>query len=295
MAKAKTFSPLKIIVFIILAVHCISILYLLFWAIITALKYQNDFRTNIYGLPKGFPWEWNWGNFTAVLSKFYVPVTRDGIPMKIGMEFQLLYTLIYCITGAVTSTAVPCIVAYCVAKFKFGFNKVIEGIVLVAMVLPIVGNAASTLQFLDFFGLYDNIWLNLVTQFNFLGMYFLIFKASFASLPEDYREAAYLDGANEFAIFFKIMLPLVKKIILTVALLKFISYWEDYQTPLLYVPNYPTIAYGIYYFSRTSHGELNNTPARLAGALIMAIPIIIIYICFRERLMGNLSMGGLKE
>ena len=295
MAKNKKFSPFKIILFLILAFHCFTILYLLYWAVITSLKWQSDFRTNMYGLPSGWPWEWHWGNYTDVLAQFFVSVKRDGVQMKIGMEFQFLYSLIYCVTGAFMSTIVPCLVAYCAAKFKFAFSKILEAIVLITMVLPIVGNAASTLQFLNFFGLYDNIWLNLVTQFNFLGMYFLIFKASFASLPEDYREAAYLDGANEYVILFRIMLPLVGKIIFTVFLLKFITFWEDYQTPLLYVPNYPTVAYGVHYFSRVSKGPLNTTPARMAAALLMATPIIILYITFKEKLMGNLSMGGLKE
>ena len=294
MTKRRNFSPFNIILFVILAIQCLSILYLLYWALITSVKFQSDFRVNMYGLPKGWPWEWNWNNFGDVFMKFYVPVKRGGNRVNVGMEYQLLYTLIYCLSGALTSTLVPCFVAYCAAKFKFFFSKVLEGIVLVTMVLPIVGNAASTLQFLNFFGLYDNIWLNFVTQFHFMGMYFLIFKSTFASLPEDYREAAYLDGANDYVILFRIMLPMVSKIIFTVILLKFIGFWEDYQTPLLYVPNYPTVAYGVYYFSRVSQGPLNTTPARMASALLMAIPIIALYIAFKERLMGNLSMGGLK-
>ena len=295
MQKRKKLSLLNIVLFIILSIQCATILYLLYWALITSVKFQSDFRVNMYGLPSGWPWEWNWGNFGDVFMKFYVPVKRGGDRIKIGMEYQFLYTLIYCLTGAITGTMVPCIVAYCAAKFKFFFSKVLEGIVLVTMVLPIVGNAASTLQFLNFFGLYDKIWLNLVTQFNFLGMYFLIFKASFATLPEDYREAAYLDGASDYVVLFKIMLPMVSKIVFTVMLLKFINFWEDYQTPLLYVPNYPTVAYGVYYFSRVSQGEMNTTPARMASAFLMATPIIILYITFKEHLMGNLSMGGLKE
>ena len=294
MTKRKRFSPFNIILFVLLTVQCLSILYLLYWGLITSVKFQSDFRVNMYGLPKGWPWEWNWGNFGDVFMKFYVPVKRGGDRVKVGMEYQFLYTIIYCFSGAITATMVPCFVAYCAAKYKFFFSKILEGIVLVTMVLPIVGNTASTLQFLNFFHLYDNIWLNFVTQFNFLGMYFLIFKSTFASLPEDYREAAYLDGANDYVILFRIMLPMVSKIIFTVMLLKFIAFWEDYQTPLLYVPNYPTVAYGVYYFSRVSQGELNTTPARMAAALLMAIPIIALYIAFKERLMGNLSMGGLK-
>lgn len=293
--KLKKFDVFKILIFVILALQCLSILFLLYWAIVTSLKSAENFRTNLAGLPAGMPWKWRWSNYATIFKKFYVRVTRDGVPMQIGMGYQITYTLIYCVSGALVSTLVPCFVAYCVAKFKFRFSRFIEGIVLITMVLPVVGNAASTLQFLDFFGLYDNIWLNVVTQFNFLGIYFLIYAATFRGVSDDYREAAYLDGANEYSVFFRIMLPLVGKILLTVFLLKFISYWEDYQTPLLYVPNYPTLAYGIYYLSNSSQGEINNVPMRMAGALIMAIPIIILYISFKERLMGNLSMGGVKE
>ncbi len=292
----KQISPFTIILFIVLAIHCFTILYLLYWALITSVKHQMDFRLNLYKLPKGLPWEWNWENYYAVFMKFYVPVKRDGVLLKIGMEYQLLYTLVYCFSSAIVTTMVPCLVSYCVAKFKYKFSAILEGVVLVTMVLPIVGNSASTMQFLQAFQLYDNIWLlNIVTQFSFGGMYFLIFKASFEALTNDYRDAAYLDGANDFSVLFRIMLPLVSKIIFTVFLLQFIAAWEDYQRPLLYLPNYPTIAYGVYYFTHTSQQELNTVPAKLASAVMMAIPIVTLYIIFKEKLMGNLSMGGLKE
>lgn len=294
--KKRRLDVFSALLLLILIIHCLTILFLLYWAISTSLKYQGDYRNNLYGLPSGWPWEWEWSNYSAVIRYFYVPVTRNGIPQKIGMEYQLLYTMIYCVTGAFMSTAVPCCVAYLTAKFKFAFNKILVGIVVITMVLPIVGNSASTLQFLDFFGLYDNVWLNTVTQFNFLGIYFLVFRATFSGIPNDYREAAYLDGANDFTVFFRIMLPLVKKMFFTVLLLKFINYWEDYQTPLLYVPNYPTLAYGIYYLANySSINEVNTVPARMAGCIIIAAPIILLYIVFREKLTGNLSMGGIKE
>ncbi|MDD4110830.1 MAG: carbohydrate ABC transporter permease [Clostridia bacterium] len=291
----KQLDLFTLLIKIFLFILSLSIVMLLFWAITTSLKSQNVFRVNPFGLLAGWPWEWEWNNYVKIFQHFSVPVVIEGVPYNIGVGQQLINTLIYCFTGAFMSTMVPCLVAYATSKFNFKYNAVLDTIVILTLIIPIVGNTASTMQILKFFGLYDNIWLNLVTQFNFLGIYYFVFKAAFKGISEDYRDAAYIDGASEFKVLVKIMLPMVSKVVFTVFMLKFISFWEDYQTPLLYVPNHPTIAYGVFYLSNSNINGLNVVPVRLAGCMIMAIPIITIYIIFRNQLIGKVSMGGLKE
>ena len=83
----------------------------------------------------------------------------------------------------------------------------------------------------------------------------------------------------------------------TIMLLQFISFWDDYQTALLYLPTKPTIAYAVYFITRNSGQStgVNHLPGKIAGGMILAIPILIVFIALREKLMGNISMGGLKE
>ena len=80
---------------------------------------------------------------------------------------------------------------------------------------------------------------------------------------------------------------------MTVTLLRFIFYWNDYEVPLLYLPNHPVLARGIYELSLST--ELNAVPQRLAGCMALLVPIMILYFAFSKQLFGNISMGGLKE
>ena len=122
-------------------------------------------------------------------------------------------------------------------------------VVVVTMVLPVVGNTASELQLVKALGIFDTIPGNWIQKFNFLGMYYLVFYATFRGIPNDFAEAAYVDGAGETHVMVRIIFPLVANIFVTVMLIKFIGFWNDYQTPLLFLPTHPTIAYGVYYLT----------------------------------------------
>lgn len=266
-------------------------IYLLCWGVLTSLKSQEDFRNNVLGWPHAF----EWGNFQNVLRNFYVNISVQGVPSKVYMEKMLLYTLLYAGGGALVSTVVPCFVAYACSHFQYRFNKVIVAIVIVTMILPIVGSAPAEISLLRSLGMYDTIWGNWIQKFHFLGAYFLVFLAAFQSVSKEYSEAAYIDGAGEFTIMMRINLPLVRNAFLTVLLIKFIDFWNDYQTPLLYLPSHPTLATGVYSLSFTSINSMNTVPMRMAGCVILMVPIFILFIAFRKKIMGNITLGGIKE
>ena len=287
--KFKT-SPLFVVLFIILAVYTVAMFSLLIWAVLNSFKTQLDFRNNVLGLPQEIAWD----NFSTVFSKFEIIVNTKGSSKTINIWQMLLYTILYAGGCALISTVVPCAVAYVTAKFKFRFNAVIYGIVIVAMVLPIVGSAPSEMKILKDLGLYDTLWGSWIQKFHFLGMYFLVFYAAFKSFPDTYMEAAYIDGAGEWKTFLQVVMPLVRNTFLTILLIKFIDYWNDFQTPLLYIPSYPTLAVGLYTIGNSTLGALSWVPRKLAACIIILIPIMTLFIIFRDKLMGNLTMGGIK-
>ena len=126
-------------------------------------------------------------------------------------------------------------------------------------------------------------------------MYFFVYHAFFKGVPDAFREAAEIDGASDFTIMVRIFFPLAVKIILTVFLIQFVALWNDYQTPLLYLPTHPTLAYGVFYLSYFQLHEWYHTPIRMAGCIMLVIPILIIFIAFKNKLMGDISLGGIKE
>ena len=87
---------------------------------------------------------------------------------------------------------------------------------------------------------------------------------------------------------------MVRNTLMTVILIKFIEFWNDYQTPLVYLPTHPVMAYGMYQMQNTTTNGMNSVPMRMTGAMIMLIPIMIIFLLLQKRLLGNLMVGGIK-
>lgn len=278
----------------ILIIYCACILSPIIWGLMTSVKNIDDFRNNILGLPS-FEYGWAFDNYPYVLNLFHADAVYNGKAFDVDLWGLVINTLMYVVGCSLISTIVPCLTAYVVAKFPNVFSKIIYATVLVTMMIPIVGTYPSEIVMLKNLGLYNTMYGAWIQKANFLGMYFLVFHATFERLSGDYSEAAYLDGASEFTVMIKIILPLVKNIFFTVFLIYFIGYWNDYQTPHLYFPAYPTIAYGSFYMAQQYTDGLETVPLRMTSCIIVVIPILILFILFSERLMSNISMGGLKE
>ena len=285
----RHFSPLTVILLIGLILYVISLVYPLVWSLLTSFKSPAEYRINITGLPE----EWIW-NYSFVFEKFTVRVWTGKTMLNVGVWQMLLNSLLYSVGSAVCAAFIPCIAAYACAKFKYKTSKIFFNIVVVTMVLPVVGNLPSEIQMARWFGLFDQVWGLWIMKCSALGMYFLIFHAVFKSLPDDFTEAAKVDGAGNFRIFFRIVLPVVRNTLTTVILIKFIEFWNDYQTPLVYLPTHPVMAYGMYQMQNTTTNGMNSVPMRMTGAMIMLIPIMIIFLLLQKRLLGNLMVGGIK-
>mgnify|MGYP000050744015 CR=1 FL=1 len=289
--KHEKFTTTTVVMLVVLILYTVSLFIPLLWASITAFKDYFDFRINVIGLPE--KWVWNFG---TVFNGFKIPIVSDDGGRSIGMMEMYLNSILYAVGCALCKTLTLCITAYCCARFPYKFSKVVHTVVIICMVLPIVGSLPSEISMAKALGLFDHVWGQWVMKCSFLGMYFLVFYSIFKAMPNGYTEAAKVDGAGNLRILLQIVMPLVRNTFFTVALIMFIDYWNDYQIPLVYMPTHPTVAYGLFYLANTDQagGDLATVPMRMAGAIMMLIPTIILFLCFHKRLLGNLTMGGLK-
>lgn len=307
----KSISPISIILGIVLVLYSIILLCLLYWGIITAMKSNNDFvlgENNFLGLPRLYykgkggvlpPWEWEFENFSNVTKFFDLKdLVRNGRRIRsIPYTTQIMYTLLYSLGCSFFATLCPCIVAYATQKFKYGFNKIVDILVIISMSVPIIGSQASMLSLMHGLGIYDTFLGLYMQKFYFGNMYYLMFSAVFKGISKEYYEAAYIDGATEWQVMIKIAIPLVLTSFGLVFLLYFITYWNDYQTLLIYAPSHPTIVYGLFKVMTDSTGASvrGQVPVQMAGCTLVTMPVIILFIIFRNKLMGNLTIGGVKE
>ena len=293
--KAKV-GVMNWILFGLLVLYTLSMIVLFTWGISTALKTRSEWTKDKLWFPDGAPWDWGWDNFKTVMDNFYVGhIDKLGRRVRVNVWGQLFNTLLYAGGSAIVITAAYVITAYLVAKFPYWFSKVVYTFVLVTMVVPVIGSAPSTLLVLKTLGIFDTWAGNFITKFNFLGMYFLVVYAVLQGLSKDYAEAAYLDGAGEGTIMTKIMLPLVKPTIITIFVITFIENWNSYGYILIYLRSYPTLSYGVYKMSLENVNGMDHATMRIASAFLVAIPVLTLFVIFRNKIMGNVTMGGVKE
>ena len=288
--RKRIISVPMIVLMIVLGIYTVSVFVPLVWGFMVSFKT----RTNFVEFPFGFPNRLEFNNYVIAIENF--EYTLDGTTGEsVGIGVMLVNTLLYSLGSAFFSTMSACIVAYATSRFNFFTSKIIYGIVIVTMALPIIGSMPSELYIVKTLQLFDSHIGMWVLKSSFLGLYYLIFFAMFKWIPKDYSDAASVDGASHYRIFFTIMLPLVLKTFSTVYLLYFIGFWNDYQTPLIYMPSYPTLAMGLYSFTFSTNYEVGSVPIKMSGNFLIFVPILIVFLVFRNKLLGNISMGGIKE
>ena len=287
--KSFKFPTFAVVSFFVLAFYSLSLILPFGWALLTSLKSNFDYLIDPLGFPKNIV-----DNYTVMFDYFFVPV-RKGIEIKqVGIFPMVLNSLWYAVGCAFVSMIVSFLAGYIVSRFNFRFLKIVYSVIIISMIIPTVGTLPSEIRIASLLGLYDTPYGMLFMKAYVTGIYFLVFYAACKVIPKDYSEAAYIDGASNFSVMIRIIMPMVSGTLSAVFLLNFISFWNDYQTPLIYMPSYPTFAYGLYYYINGSYELSTSTvPMRLAGCMLMAIPLFILFIIFQKRIMVNVS-GGLK-
>lgn len=290
--KRNKQSVFTIILLIFLIVYCITLFGLIYWGVITAFKdYDKDYyMNNTYGLPR----EWI-ESFTYIFTKFGIGVQKsDGSIGYALLPEILLNSFLYSAGSAFFKTLIPCITAYACSRFNFKLGKFIYTCVIVAMIIPIVGSLPSEIKVASALGLYNSIPGMWVMKANMLGMYFLVMYNAFKSMPNEYVEAAKIDGANNFQVFARIGLPLIATTFGTVFLINFVEYWNDYQTPLIYLVDHPTMGLSLY--TLYSGGSLiaKNPQFTISFSIVLVAPTLILFLFTHKKLMSNITVGGLK-
>ena len=318
-SKKIKFSSVEIVmwlVFAILAIYSISVLFIFIWGFVTSLKSVIDFTImgNVIGLPDGKLSELQikGDNYRLVTLAFEYKIGRyeyqsifgtiAQAQSKANLGILVWNSLVYALVGSIVTVATCTVVAYTVAKYRFPFCKFLYSMTIVIMMIPVVGGQASQIKLLRDLALYNTNLGVLITAMHFTGTsYFLILVAFFQGIPDSYSEAAEIDGASQFMVFVRIYIPLAAKICSTLILLTFITRWNDYSTSLMYYPSLPTLARAISALS-SNPGSVTSvpkgswdTPQIIASCMFLAYPLMILFIFLSKRMMGDLSLGGLKE
>lgn len=181
---------------------------------------------------------------------------------------------------------------YVVCKYNFHGKKLIYNLVLVVMMIPVMGSFTAQYKLYTKLNLVNSP-LILIASASGFGSTFLYVYSFFKTVSWNYAEAAFIDGAGHFTVFYKIMLPMVMPMLLAFFVMGFVGAWNDVQGPLTWLEELPTLSYGIYAYEQMAKYYANQ-PIYFSGVILSIIPVVILFILFQNAIMNNVSIGGLK-
>ncbi len=249
----------------------------LVWMVLSSLKPASQLTENPYAF---WPHRWEWANYPQALSA--MPYAR-----------YLRNSLVLCI-GSVAGSLFSCsVAAYGFSRLRWRGRDVVFGMVIATMLLPWHVTMIPRFLLLREVGLYNSLAALIVPTF--LGDAFFIFllRQFFLTIPDDISEAARLDGLGEWGIFTRIILPLSKPALATVALFQFIASWNDFNGPLLYLsdPQKFPLAYGLEQFV-SSYSD--QTHLLLAAAVLFTLPMVVLFLLAQRTFLKGIATTGIK-
>lgn len=275
-------TAIFVFIFILFVIYSVSLLYPLVWAVISSFKNGAiEYFSNSFGLPK----KWIFNNYTDAFTMFKAN--------NISFFVMLLNSTWFAVGGTLISVFVLSMFSYAVARFDFPCKILIINVSIIMMMIPVYGSLPATVRMYNNLGLINSPMILVTFTAAMGGQSFLITQSFFKNLPGELSESAKIDGANEWRIFFQIMLPMAKGILLSFGLLGFIGNWNNFMTPLLFLPKMPTLATGLFTY-QTVVERSGNFPLYFSGIVLTMIPTLLLFTLLSKHLVKNISYGGIK-
>ena len=267
------------VLYILLTLWALMVLFPFYWMILTSLKsysaYNSEYIPQLYTLA---PTLQNYLDaFTAV------PLAR-----------YLLNTLIFTVVTTGVMLLVTVLAAFGFARLSFRGRDLVFTLFLALMMIPSELVVITNYVTITNWGL-RNSFAGLILPSVTSVFYIYLLRENFAQVPDELYYAAKVDGTSDFKYLWKVMLPVCRPTIVTITILKVIECWNSYVWPRLITDNeaYYLVSNGIQSIRENGFGR-ENIPAMMAAVVVISVPLIVLFLIFRNKIMEGVSRGGTK-
>lgn len=272
----KKFNLSKIIIFIILITISIVFIIPYFWMISNSFKSTKEILMDPLHI---FPQNPTLSGYKTVLTKApFFTWLKNSVFITVTNTFIILFT--------------SSIVGYIFSKFEFKFKNLLFFIILATMMIPPQITMIPSFLLINKLRLYNSAKALIYPSFiNAFGIY--LAKQAIDEIPVSIVESARIDGAKEFTIYRKIILPMLKPTLGALAIFTFLTYWNDYLNPLIMLNDIKkmTLPLALSFFTSQHAADLSATMA--ASSLIM-VPVTIVFLAFQKNFIKGITMTGIK-
>jgi len=260
--------------YLLLGLMCL----LIFMPLVVMLSSAFKPDSQIYDFPmKIIPETPTLENFSQLLDRF---------PLYTWNSAKLTFIIV--LTQLITATTG----AYAFSKLRWKGRDTLFILYVVSIMIPVQSIIIPQFLIVRNLGLYNTHWALILTgAFTAFGTFLI--KQYFMTIPDSYVEAAHIDGANDFAIFFRIILPLAKPVFATQVIFAFRYFWNDFFAPLIYITsqNLKTLPLGMSDFTNEFY---TYKGPQMAASFISLIPVMIIFLAAQKYFVEGVAATGLK-
>jgi multiple sugar transport system permease protein len=262
-----------------LSLWAIAVLFPFYWMLQNSFKSFSEY--NAESIPKFFPSAVTFENYVQAFTA--VPLAK-----------YLLNTLIFTVATTLITLVVIILAAFAFARLEFKGKNLAFTLFLALMMIPnelVIITNFVTITNMDLRNTFLGLILPSVTSIFFL----YLLKENFAQIPDELYLAAQVDGSTDFNYLIKVMVPISSPTIVTILILKTIECWNSYVWPRLITDDqaYFLISNGIQEIRENGFGR-ENVPAMMAAVVVISLPLIILFLVFKNRIMEGVSRGGTK-
>lgn len=269
----------KTAIYMLLSVWAVIVLFPFYWMVLTSVKSYGAYNSEY--IPKFFTLSPTFQNYIDAFTE--VPLAK-----------YFLNTVIFTVATTGLMLIVIVFAAFAFARLQFRGKDLVFTLFLALMMVPnelVVITNFVTITNMDL----RNTFLGLILPSVTSVFYIYLLKENFAQVPDELYYAAKVDATSDLKYLFKVLLPICKPTVVTIVILKVIECWNSYVWPRLITDdkNYFLVSNGIQEIRENGFGR-ENIPAMMAAVVVISLPLIILFLVFRKKIMAGVSRGGTK-
>lgn len=277
-AKAKGIVR-NVVIYTLLILWAVMVLFPFYWMILTSVKSYSSYNSEY--VPSFFTLSPTMQNYIDAFT-------------TVSLGRYLWNTLIFTVITTAIMLIVITLAAFAFARLEFRGKNIAFALFLSLMMIPnelVIITNFVTITNLDL----RNSFLGLILPSVTSVFYIYLLRENFAQIPDELYYAAKVDGTSDLRYLRKVMIPICRPTLITIIILKVIECWNSYVWPRLITddPNYYLVSNGIQEIRENGFGR-ENIPAMMAVVVVISLPLIVLFLIFRKKVMAGVSRGGTK-
>ncbi len=269
----------NILIYTLLALWGLIVLFPFYWMLLTSVKSYGSY--NAEHIPSFF-------TLSPTLQNYVDAFTT------VALGKYLLNTLIFTLATTAIMLVVITLAAFAFARLDFKGKNLVFTLFLSLMMIPNELVVITNFTTVTNLGM-RNTFLGLILPSVTSVFYIYLLKENFAQIPDELYYAAKVDGTSDFRYLRRVMIPICKPTLITIIILKIIECWNSYVWPRLITdnPDYYLVSNGIQEIRENGFGR-ENIPAMMAAVVVISVPLILLFLIFRKKVMAGVARGGTK-